>query len=124
MDEAGQDCASSSGICGLRRPAGTAKRQRQFQNGGGAARSARTVASTISAASATAFAGGANDCTEAMMSRVRCSCGRMYDPGKNATCPDCGAESPVESIVVAEKAKPPSPPPLISESESKAEALE
>jgi len=42
-----------------------------------------------------------------MTSRVRCSCGRVYDPAKHTTCPDCGAESAVESVVVAEKIKPP-----------------
>src|SRR3954466_9285381 len=46
----------------------------------------------------------------AMTSRVRCSCGRIYDPVKHAACPDCGAESAVESVVVAEKVKPPAPP--------------
>jgi nitrous oxidase accessory protein NosD len=45
-----------------------------------------------------------------MTSRVRCSCGRIYDPQKHTTCPDCGAESAVESVVVAEKIKPPVPP--------------
>src|SRR3954452_11416652 len=45
-----------------------------------------------------------------MTSRVRCSCGRIYDPVKHATCPDCGAESSVESVVVAETVKPPAPP--------------
>lgn len=44
-----------------------------------------------------------------MTSRVRCSCGRIYDPAKHSTCPDCGAESAVESVVVAEKAKAPAP---------------
>jgi hypothetical protein len=47
-----------------------------------------------------------------MTSRVRCSCGRVYDPAKHTTCPDCGAESAVESVVVAEKIKPPVPPDL------------
>lgn len=45
-----------------------------------------------------------------MTSRVRCSCGRIYDPVKHTHCPDCGAESAVESVVVAEKVKPPVPP--------------
>ena len=45
-----------------------------------------------------------------MTSRVRCSCGRIYDPVKHTHCPDCGAESAVESVVVAEKVKPPAPP--------------
>ena len=45
-----------------------------------------------------------------MTSRVRCSCGRVYDPQKHSQCPDCGAESAVESVVVAEKIKPPVPP--------------
>ena len=45
-----------------------------------------------------------------MTSRVRCSCGRVYDPQKHSQCPDCGAESAVESVVVAEKIKPPAPP--------------
>lgn len=47
-----------------------------------------------------------------MTSRVRCSCGRIYDPVKHNTCPDCGAESAVESVVVAEKVKPPAPPEI------------
>jgi nitrous oxidase accessory protein NosD len=47
-----------------------------------------------------------------MTSRVRCSCGRVYDPQKHTTCPDCGAESAVESVVVAEKIKPPVPPSI------------
>lgn len=47
-----------------------------------------------------------------MTSRVRCSCGRVYDPAKHTTCPDCGAESAVESVVVAEKIREPSPPDL------------
>jgi Right handed beta helix region len=47
-----------------------------------------------------------------MTSRVRCSCGRVYDPQKHTTCPDCGAESAVESVVVAEKIKPPVPPKI------------
>ncbi|HEY7001636.1 MAG TPA: hypothetical protein VH330_07830 [Candidatus Udaeobacter sp.] len=47
-----------------------------------------------------------------MTSRVRCSCGRVYDPAKHTTCPECGAESAVESVVVAEKVKPPLPPDL------------
>ena len=47
-----------------------------------------------------------------MTSRVRCSCGRVYDPVKHTTCPECGAESAVESVVVAEKVKPPVPPDL------------
>jgi hypothetical protein len=47
-----------------------------------------------------------------MTSRVRCSCGRVYDPQKHTTCPDCGAESAVESVVVAEKTKPPAPPEI------------
>jgi Right handed beta helix region len=51
-----------------------------------------------------------------MTSRVRCSCGRVYDPAKHTTCPDCGAESTVESVVVAEKIKPPVPPNLNRES--------
>jgi hypothetical protein len=50
-----------------------------------------------------------------MTSRVRCSCGRVYDPAKHSTCPDCGAESAVESVVVAEKIKPPLPPDLVRE---------
>jgi hypothetical protein len=50
-----------------------------------------------------------------MTSRVRCSCGRVYDPAKHTTCPDCGAESAVESVVVAEKIKPPTPPEIESE---------
>ena len=50
-----------------------------------------------------------------MTSRVRCGCGRIYDPIKHPTCPDCGAESAVESVVVAEKIKPPSPPELEQE---------
>lgn len=50
-----------------------------------------------------------------MTSRVRCSCGRVYDPQKHTTCPDCGAESAVESVVVAEKTKPPLPPKIESE---------
>jgi hypothetical protein len=50
-----------------------------------------------------------------MTSRVRCSCGRVYDPVKHMTCPDCGAESAVESVVVAEKIKPPVPSDLNSE---------
>ena len=45
-----------------------------------------------------------------MTSRVRCSCGRIYDPVKHPACPDCGAESAVESVVVAEKVKAPTPP--------------
>lgn len=53
-----------------------------------------------------------------MTSRVRCSCGRVYDPVKNTTCPDCGAESAVESVVVAEKVKPPAPPDLSREKEA------
>jgi hypothetical protein len=52
-----------------------------------------------------------------MTSRVRCSCGRVYDPAKHTTCPDCGAESAVESVVVAEKIKPPVPPDLNRESD-------
>ena len=51
-----------------------------------------------------------------MTSRVRCSCGRVYDPVKHTTCPECGAESAVESVVVAEKVKPPVPPDLNRES--------
>ena len=51
-----------------------------------------------------------------MTSRVRCGCGRIYDPIKHPTCPDCGAESAVESVVVAEKIKPPSPPDVEKES--------
>ena len=51
-----------------------------------------------------------------MTSRVRCSCGRVYDPVKHTTCPECGAESAVESVVVAEKVKPPVPPELNRES--------
>ena len=51
-----------------------------------------------------------------MTSRVRCSCGRVYDPVKHTTCPECGAESAVESVVVAEKVKPPVPPDLTRES--------
>ncbi|HEU0274045.1 MAG TPA: hypothetical protein VFQ83_05920 [Candidatus Udaeobacter sp.] len=47
-----------------------------------------------------------------MTSRVRCSCGRVYDPAKHTKCPECGAESAVESVVVAEKVKPPVPPAL------------
>ncbi|HEY2567828.1 MAG TPA: hypothetical protein VGI25_00765 [Candidatus Udaeobacter sp.] len=47
-----------------------------------------------------------------MTSRVRCSCGRVYDPAKHTTCPECGAESAVESVVVAEKIKPPLPSDL------------
>jgi hypothetical protein len=47
-----------------------------------------------------------------MTSRVRCSCGRVYDPAKHTTCPECGAESAVESVVIAEKIKPPPPPDL------------
>lgn len=47
-----------------------------------------------------------------MTSRVRCSCGRVYDPVKHSVCPDCGAESAVESVVVAEKIKPPVPPKI------------
>jgi nitrous oxidase accessory protein NosD len=54
-----------------------------------------------------------------MISRVRCSCGRVYDPQKHTTCPDCGAESAVESVVVAEKIKPPVPPTI--EPETKGE---
>ena len=50
-----------------------------------------------------------------MTSRVRCSCGRVYDPQKHNQCPDCGAESAVESVVVAEKMKPPAPPEPASE---------
>src|SRR5262249_15161968 len=50
--------------------------------------------------------------TITMTSRVRCSCGRVYDPQKHTTCPDCGAESAVESVVVAEKIKPPVPPSI------------
>jgi len=50
-----------------------------------------------------------------MTSRVRCSCGRIYDPVKHNTCPDCGAESAVESVVVAEKVKPPAPPEVPAE---------
>jgi hypothetical protein len=50
-----------------------------------------------------------------MTSRVRCSCGRIYDPVKHNTCPDCGAESAVESVVVAEKVKPPAPPEPVVE---------
>ena len=45
-----------------------------------------------------------------MTSRVRCGCGRVYDPQKHSQCPDCGADSAVESVVVAEKMKPPAPP--------------
>jgi hypothetical protein len=52
-----------------------------------------------------------------MTSRVRCSCGRVYDPAKHTTCPECGAESAVESVVVAEKIKPPVPSDLNRESE-------
>jgi nitrous oxidase accessory protein NosD len=37
-----------------------------------------------------------------MSKRIRCSCGRVYDPGKHAACPVCGATN----VVVAE------PPPL------------
>ncbi|MGB9475226.1 MAG: hypothetical protein WCE87_09180 [Candidatus Udaeobacter sp.] len=51
-----------------------------------------------------------------MTSRVRCSCGRVYDPAKHTTCPECGAESAVESVVVAEKVKSPVPPELDRES--------
>jgi hypothetical protein len=51
-----------------------------------------------------------------MTSRVRCSCGRVYDPAKHTTCPACGAESAVESVVVAEKIKGPVPPDLNRES--------
>jgi len=47
-----------------------------------------------------------------MTSRVRCSCGRIYDPVKHMNCPDCGAESAVESVVVAEKVKPLVPPKI------------
>lgn len=47
-----------------------------------------------------------------MTSRVRCSCGRVYDPAKHTTCPECGAESAVESVVVAEKIKSPLSPDL------------
>ena len=50
-----------------------------------------------------------------MTSRVRCSCGRVYDPQKHNQCPDCGAESAVESVVVAEKMKPAAPPEPASE---------
>jgi parallel beta helix pectate lyase-like protein len=42
-----------------------------------------------------------------MTSRIRCSCGRVYDPQKHTHCPECGAESAVESVVVSEKVKPP-----------------
>jgi hypothetical protein len=52
-----------------------------------------------------------------MTSRVRCSCGRVYDPAKHTTCPECGAESAVESVVVAEKIKPPVPLDLNRESD-------
>ena len=56
-----------------------------------------------------------------MTSRVRCSCGRVYDPAKHTTCPDCGAESAVESVVIAEKIKPPVPPDLERKSDKNGE---
>jgi hypothetical protein len=55
-----------------------------------------------------------------MTSRVRCSCGRVYDPAKHTTCPECGVESAVESVVVAEKIKPPTPPDLNRDSDKSA----
>src|SRR5438270_5273537 len=53
-----------------------------------------------------------------MTSRIRCSCGRVYDPQKHDHCPDCGIESTVESVVVAEKVKPPAPADLDSKNET------
>jgi hypothetical protein len=50
-----------------------------------------------------------------MTSRIRCSCGRVYDPQKHTQCPDCGAESPVESVVVSEKIKTSEPPKITPE---------
>jgi hypothetical protein len=54
-----------------------------------------------------------------MTSRIRCSCGRVYDPQKHTHCPECGAESAVESVVVSEKVKPSAVPE--GKLESKAE---
>ena len=54
-----------------------------------------------------------------MTSRIRCSCGRVYDPQKHTHCPECGAESAVESVVVAEKVKPPAPVESVGETAAK-----
>ncbi|HEY5035896.1 MAG TPA: right-handed parallel beta-helix repeat-containing protein [Chthoniobacterales bacterium] len=45
-----------------------------------------------------------------MSKRIRCSCGRVYDPGKHAACPVCGTIN----VVIAE------PPPLPNEPEKPA----
>ena len=45
--------------------------------------------------------------------RIRCSCGRVYDPVKRPACPDCGT---VNKVVTA----PPDPPPLPNESDAPA----
>jgi parallel beta helix pectate lyase-like protein len=42
--------------------------------------------------------------------RIRCTCGRVYDPAKHPKCPDCGAETVVATV--AEAASPSQPPPL------------
>ena len=42
--------------------------------------------------------------------RIRCTCGRVYDPAKHPKCPDCGAETIVATAT--EAAAPSQPPPL------------
>ena len=47
--------------------------------------------------------------------RIRCTCGRVYDPVKHAKCPECGTENVVASVSVPPplpKPDPKKPPPL------------
>ncbi len=43
--------------------------------------------------------------------RIRCTCGRVYDPTKHANCPDCGAVNIVTAPPVEKPAEPPPLPP-------------
>ncbi|MDQ6913114.1 MAG: right-handed parallel beta-helix repeat-containing protein [Verrucomicrobiota bacterium] len=42
--------------------------------------------------------------------RIRCECGRVYEPAKSPKCPSCGAEA---AVAVTEPRKPREPEPLV-----------
>ena len=49
--------------------------------------------------------------------RIRCGCGRVYDPVKRPACPDCGTVNPIV-------AAPPEPPPVPNEPSAPSGAAE